>query len=137
MTAKQYLSQLRTLERRIAWLRDDIATIRAEAEGAKSVDYGRIRVQTSPDPDPLATYIDRLAKQERRLLDLYNQRIEIAIKINMQLADLTPALYADILYLRYVKGASLAEVADILNYSYSRIRHLHGVALQHFADKYL
>lgn len=137
MTAKQYLGQLRTLERRITWLKEDIAMIRAEAEGAKSVNYSRLRVQTSPDPDPLATYIGRLEKQETNLLKLCDQRLALAIKINEQLAQMTPSLYADILYLRYVKGASLAEVADILNYSYSRIRHLHGVALQHFADKYL
>ena len=43
----------------------------------------------------------------------------------------------DILYKRYVQYKSLEEIAVEMSYSYTRLRHLHGRALQGFKKKYI
>lgn len=137
MTAKVYLLQLTRLRHRIRWIHDEIDALRAEAESIRGIRYDKIRVQTSPDPDPLATYLSKLEKETQRLSTTMDRYIVARAKIERQVSDLTPGLYADILYLRYVEGRPLQEVADELNYAYDYVRHAHGHALQAFERKYL
>lgn len=137
MTAKAYLLQLTRLRHRIRWIKDEIDALRAEAESVRGIRYDKIRVQTSPDPDPLASYFARLEKEEQRLVATMDKYIEIRVNIEQQLADFAPGMYADILYLRYAEGMTLQQIADEMNYSYDYVRHAHGHALQAFERKYL
>lgn len=101
------------------------------------MNYDKVRVQTSPDPDPLATYLGRLTEAEEELSTELDQYLALYTQIFRQIADLGMGMYADVLYLRYFDGKTLAEIAEDLNYSHDRIRHIHGVALQEFEHKYL
>ena len=40
--------------------------------------------------------------------------------------------YQNILFKVYIQGKNLVKVADEMNYSYERIKHMHGVALFKF-----
>lgn len=125
------------MKSRLQVLQDEIATLRSQAENVRGMNYDKIRVQSSPDMDPLATYLGRLTDAEEELsteLELY---LSTYMKIFREIADVGMGIYADVLFLRYFDGLSLGEIADQLNYSYDRIRHIHGVALQEFEHKYL
>lgn len=125
------------MKSRLQVLQDEIATLRSQAENVRGMNYDKIRVQSSPDMDPLATYLGRLTDAEEELsteLELY---LSMYMKIFREIANVGMGIYADVLFLRYFDGLSLGEIADQLNYSYDRIRHIHGVALQEFEHKYL
>ena len=137
MTAKEYLSQIRQMRARLQVLQDEIATIRSQAESVRGMDYDKVRVQSSPDMDPLATYLGRLTEAEEELSTELEQYLTVYTQIFRQIANLGMGIYADVLYLRYFDGLSLSEIADQLGYSYDYTRHIHGVALQEFEHKYL
>lgn len=137
VTAKNYLKQLKTLRRRANYFKGQLEVQRANAENIRSMDYSQIRVQTSPDPDPLATALDRILETEALLAETLGDYAKLYRQIHQQLADLGPGMYADVLYLRYVEGKTIAQIADELNYSYDWTRHLHGRALQEFQRRYL
>lgn len=137
MTAKEYLSQIRQMRSRLQVLQDEIATIRSQAESVRGMDYDKVRVQSSPDMDPLATYLGQLTEAEEELSTELEQYLTVYTQIFRQIANLGMGIYADVLYLRYFDGLSLSEIADQLGYSYDYTRHIHGVALQEFEHKYL
>lgn len=100
------------------------------------MDYDKIRVQSSPDPDPLATYLGKLMEMEDELSTELDQYLALYSRIFREVADLGMGIYADVLFLRYFDGLSLNDIADQLGYSYDYTRHIHGVALQEFEHKY-
>lgn len=122
---------------RLQVLQDEIATLRSQAESVRGMNYDKIRVQSSPDMDPLATYLGRLTEAEEELSTELDQYLAIYMKVFRQISGIGMGMYADVLYLRYFDGLSLSEIADQLNYSYDYTRHIHGVALQEFEHKYL
>lgn len=137
MTAKEYLSQIRQMRSRLQVLQDEIATIRSQAESVRGMDYDKVRVQSSPDMDPLATYLGQLTEAEEELSTELEQYLAIYTQIFRQIANLGMGIYADVLFMRYFENKTLAEIAEDLQYSHDRIRHIHGVALQEFEHKYL
>lgn len=137
VNAKQYLSQLRRLRNRIRSVRDDLDMLRAAAQSIGGMNYDKIRVQSTPDPDPLASYMAKIEEKELKLAGLMDEYLDLSLVIREQLAGFLPGNYSDVLFLRYVEGYSLNRIAREMNYSYEHVRHLHGRALQDFQKKYL
>ena len=140
MTAKEYLGQAALLRRRIKQVEDRIEEIRTEASSPKAIRYDKDLVQSSPAGDALAKYIIRLEAEERKLIRLKTQYLDTRDKIRKQLAAVTPGIYSDLLYMRYLEEKSLVQISEELNYSYEWTCRLHGKALhafdQEFGDTY-
>ena len=135
MTAKEYLSQAATLKRRIKQIEDRIEELRTEASSPKAIRYDKDMIQSSPSGDALANYMIRLDHEERRLIQLKEQYLDIHEEIRHRILLVRPDLYADVLYMRYLEGKSLVDISEELLYSYIYVCKLHGRALLEFARK--
>ncbi|MBQ7564621.1 MAG: hypothetical protein IJT16_11605, partial [Lachnospiraceae bacterium] len=58
-------------------------------------------------------------------------------RIIAEIQGLDKSEHIELLYMRYVNYMSLEEISVNMKYSYHRIKHLHGTALQAFYNKYL
>lgn len=136
MTAKEYLGQAALLRRRIKQVEDRIEEIRTEASSPKAIRYDKDMIQSSPAGDALDKYIIRLDAEERKLIRLKVQYLDTWDKIRKQLAAVTPGIYSDLLYMRYLEEKSLGQISEELNYSYEWTCRLHGKALHAFAQEF-
>lgn len=125
---KKYLSQIHLLDIQIRQKESELKEIRDYLENTAPLVSGD-RVQTSPKdkiPAEVALIVD-LEEQVRRKKSIL---LQTKAKIINEIQSLDNPLYIDILYKRYVEYKSLWEIAEEMGYSYYRIRHLHGIALQ-------
>ena len=137
MNAKEYLSRVSRKRAQMLATKDELDMIRSTMQSVGSMRYDKIRIQTTPDPDPLATYMARIIEKEEKLAKIIDEYMDMVIIVREQLAGLLPGLYSDVLYMRYVEGKSLNKISKELNYSYEYVRKLHGRALKAFTKKYL
>lgn len=140
MTAKEYLLQLRKLQRNATNKQKEYKRIKESLTFLQGIAYDKDRVQTSPK-DTLSETISSLVDAENeavaaitQYLDLYNDCVD---KIN----SLSRYEYVEILSRRYLEDdyqkRRLVSIACDLNFSYERVKHMHGEALQEFSRKYL
>ncbi len=142
MTAKEYLSEICKYNRIAISLAEQVDIIRNEIGGLKGIAYDKDRVQTSPS-NRMEELIPKLIKAEEQYTEsLIKYRMEYLKRVR-QIVELGKPEYVEVLQLRYIeqddKGHTLNwhEIADRMNWSYSKVTHLHGYALQAFAKKYL
>ena len=133
MTAKEYLSQATVLKRRIKHVEDRIKEIQEEASSPKAIRYDKDMVQASANGDALTNYMIRLEREELKLVHYKEQYLDKYWEIRERIIKVTPGVYSDILYLRYLENKTLVQIADELNYSYEWVCRLHGRALLTFA----
>lgn len=136
MTAKEYLRTLRWTELSIETRKDELRRLDAEYTYLSGISYDRDRVQTSPSGNAFPQSdrrIDLALKIREDILAMQKLRTDIIGKIT----GLDNPLYSQVLLERYVNYLSFDDIADKMNYSYVRITHIHGEALQEFTHKYL
>lgn len=135
MTAKQYLRQLRKLERNILILTEEIEQRRSSLTSTSAPIAGD-KVQTSPGGDRFADLIAALADielQQETLTGIYHS---MRAEMVNQILSLDNDMQVTVLRSRYLLGKSLRIVAQETHYSYERICHIHGEALAAFIKKY-
>ena len=138
MTAKEYLRQLKSLEIKINQRRQERDRLIAEAMGNSSPRLTADKVQTSISGDTMGDKLAEAADIQREVDWLINKLIADRHRIIGEIHTLTDARYIQILYLHYVEGKRLEDVAEIMvkpngkSYSYDHIASLHGMALQEF-----
>ena len=127
MTAKEYLNQIRKLDKLIENKLSELEHWRMVATGITS-SFGGERVQTSGGrskmEDAVCSYIDSQAELVEMAEELTRKRMELISTIE----ELPVAEY-DLLYRRYVQDKDLYTIADELGKSYSSVTTLHGRAL--------
>lgn len=137
MTAKEYLRQIERLDMKIRQNEQEYNALREMAASVSAVDYAAERVQTSPSadaiPEKVASYIELGAKLEKDKRQYAQMRYRIVTEIQ----SLDNALFASILYKRYVEYKSIREIAEELGYEYKWMSRRHGSALIEFQKKYL
>lgn len=136
MRAKEYLMQVRLLDRRIAHKREEVEQLKDRAMGITSGLSGSGRVQSTPEADKagriIARYVDLEREVEGMLVELCEKRDEIINTIH-RLGD---HRYVELLYLKYVRYMRLEEIACTMKradgqpYSFRHILRLHGEALR-------
>lgn len=134
MTAREYLRTYKAHERR---LRQLYSRQISYDYGIGSIDYAKDRVQSSPTngagfEDEVIRAVDKQAEIEKEIkcirqdMDLIIERIE-AIKDTQ---------YRNVLYLRYIRGMSLLQVASDIGYSLDYTKVICSGAVRAFAIKY-
>ena len=144
MTAKQYLGRVHHLRRQCESLERKIMLLRAKAEGLRAITYDKDKVQVSPTNtiEEAVTELVNLESRYKELIIRYSEAITTRID---QIQGLEDPRYAEVLMMRYIEEEPHArngqmtfdDIAEEMHYSVSRIRFLHGAALQAFAKKYL
>ena len=132
MTPKQYLSSIKIYKERYRRAIEDVEQIRSLMTSAGAIRYDKLNIQSTPTDDAMARYVIKLEKAEKRAIRTADEYLEKFIEIRDQINMISPQLYSDILYLRYVHNMKLDDIADELNYDYGWIRIVHGKALTEF-----
>ena len=138
MTAKEYLRQLKNLEIKIDQRRLERDRLITDAMGNGSPRLTADRVQTSFSGDTMGDNLADAADIQREVEWMINKLIADRHRIIGEIHTLNDARYIQILYLHYVEGKKLEDVAEIMRktngkpYSYDHIASLHGMALQEF-----
>ena len=138
MTAKEYLRQLKNLEIKIDQRRQERDRLIADAMGNNSPRLTADKVQSSGAGDQMGDKLAAAADIQSEVDWLINKLIADRHRIIGEIHTLTDARYIQILYLHYVEGKKLEDVAEIMRktngkpYSYDHIASLHGMALQEF-----
>ena len=133
MTAKEYLRQIRRLDRQL----ENLLRERNELERAqtflRSPQINGDRVQTSPSGDPpWMGYLIKWEELTMKIGEEWDRLIEkrhTTIKLIYSLED---SRLTEILYKRYVEFKRFDRIAREMHYSLDRIWHLHGEALAEF-----
>lgn len=136
MNAKQYLAQLRKIAANIAVLQEEIIRCRTRLEST-TMNISGDRVQSFGTKDRFADQIAALADKETVYCDMLETYETLRQRIVAKVLGLDNPVYSRILYSRYVQGKTLLAIGEEIGYSYDRTRHIHGEALQAFAEKYL
>lgn len=134
-TPKEYLRQLRTAEIKIEQKEEELERLKASLESI-STGTDSERVQTTPR-DRLSEEITRIVDLEKEINSDLGAMLMLRNKIINEIQSMDNPIYINILYKRYVQYKSLEEIAVEMSYSYTRLRHLHGRALQGFKKKYI
>lgn len=132
MTPKEYLLQLDDFRNRIKRLDTDIEELRQRRISLKSMDYSKDKIMTTPDGQGFTRlsdkYLDMIALREREIQEYK----EACHRIESEIWSLDKRIHRDLLVYVYVDGLSLLEASEALHYSYDRVRHVHGAALEDF-----
>lgn len=130
MRARNYLEQIRKLDKLIAAKLEEIEKLKEDKESAISISLPTSeKVQSSPRHDKLERMVARFADME---LDLYEELIEKQNKrraILLTLEELPPIEYS-VLYDIYVNYLPYNIIADKMDRSYSYVSKKHSKGLK-------
>ena len=134
MTAKEYLRQLRDMEKAIAKKQDRRCEILYRAKYV-TANYSGVKARSGSTSDRVADAViaaETLQQEiDADMLDLICKRHEII----GQIQQLQKVLSIDILYFRYVQHKSLKDIAKETGYTAQYIRTAHGKALLEFEEQ--
>lgn len=133
MRAKDLLKSIRPLRHELKLLRQQEQAMLSP----QAITYDKIRVQTSPQDRMFETVeaIQRLTNLIRRK---EKELAEMQLEAMTLIYSLDKTDYRKLLILYYIDGEKQKrwnEVADIMGYSESRVKHLHGWALAEIERK--
>ena len=95
----------------------------------------KITTELSDMPKGTPQIQDKIAEYTAKIIELKNQKIDQIIEMYKQKEmiekkiDLLEQPYKDILYYKYIKGYTLTQIANEINYDSDYIKSLHGTAL--------
>jgi len=142
MTAKEYLSQIKLLDRKIEQRIQQAEELRRIAYGLRSPEIKQDAVQTSPEGDPIGNAVIRYVDVETEIDTMVDRYVNLKHKIIGEIHELEDPRMIDLLYLRYVKYMTLEEIACTMekanggHYSYDHTRRLHWKALKEFSKRH-
>lgn len=132
MTAKQYLRQIRTLNRRIDSLLAQKDRIKQMAEGASGVCYDTVKVQTSLNPHRQEHAVYRLIELEERITDEIDRYIDMREEAERRILRIQSQTEQAVLRNYYLTGLTWEQVAELMSYDLRYLFKLHGRALISF-----
>lgn len=126
MTAKEELLQYKYAREKVEETLEEYQKYKDRAEKMTSIISDVPRGTSSSDKvaDNAVEMADLSAEYEKRWLEAENKKLEIEKNI-----DLVEEPYRILLHKRYVEGKTLEEISTLMNYSFDRVRHMHGEAL--------
>lgn len=136
MRAKEYLLQIRTKKDRIRQLEGTIQEMR-QMSAVPPIDPSAEHLSSNPcTTSPQERVVMKLTELTEQLWTMIADSMEFISIASEQIKNMDNPVYSKILFHRYVQGWRLERIACEMNYSYERIRHLHGLALLGFENKY-
>lgn len=133
MRAKELLRSVRPLRQELKLLRQQENLMFSP----KAVSYDGIKVQTSPE-DRMFETVEAIKRLGRLIQDKENELAMKQLEAMTMIYSLNNSDYRKLLLLYYIDGdkpKKWNEVAELMGYSESRVKHLHGWALQELDGK--
>ena len=132
MKAKEYLLQIETLQTKIEQKRQRAKEYRELALTSGGFDYSKERVQTSNHSGQIENPVIRYIALEQEINEDILLLQQTKDKITGEIHNINNPDFIKLLYERYVESINLGVIAKEMQYSYDRIRHMHGEALKEF-----
>lgn len=132
MKAKEYLLQIETLQTKIEQKRQRAKEYRELARTSGGFDYSKERVQTSNLGGQIENLVIRYIALEQEINEDILLLQQTKDKITGEIHNINNPDFIKLLYKRYVESVNLGVIAKEMQYSYDRIRHMHGEALKEF-----
>ena len=129
MTAREYLERPEAMRIEICRKRARIETLRRLATRF-SAPLSGVRVQASPDPSRLETFLAEAADEEQEILRLEERRKQALVDSALLISRLPDEKMARILELRYLDRLGWEEITEEMGCCASRVYRLHQLALE-------
>lgn len=136
LSAKQYLSQLETIDAQINQDLERLDEMKLSATSTGSFDYSRERVQTSPVGDKLCSDVSRYIDFDRKINEEIDRFVDAKEQIIREIRGLHDVNYVQVLFKVYVQFKTLTIAAREMNRSYNFILNIHKKALEAFEEQY-
>ena len=131
MTAKEYLSQYRMVNREIEDIDHRMAQLRLKYAAPSAIDYSDMPKAHNSEHD-LSDYIAKMDELTDYMISKYTRLRGIEIDIYLRLDRLERQEERELLRYRYIDGLTWTEIADRLSTVERNVYFIHGRALQHF-----
>lgn len=135
MDTKQYLSQIKRLDRQIQNKLSELYNLRMMASSISASNEGE-RVQTTGDKDQLGLVIAKVVDMENEVNKIADEFVDTRSRIISQIDSLDDLDSYDILSMRYVAGKTFHEISEKTHWSIRKVFSLHGKALLEFEKKF-
>lgn len=136
MRAKEYLNQVRILDRKIAHKQEEVEELQALAEGTSSGLSATGRVQSTQEADRTGRIVARYVDLERDIQEMLYEYCKKRNEIVNTIHKLKDRRFVEVLHYKYVEYKRLEEIACAMKktngepYSFRQIARLHGQALR-------
>lgn len=136
MAAKEYLSQLDELNKKIKHKKQELLDAKRNRGISVGEDSESGKVQTSfvgANGKQTESQALRIVSLEEQIEERIIEYMELKHKMIDQIHSLNDSLFIDILYRRYVRNEkNFAQIACDMGYTYKYVINKHGEALQAF-----
>lgn len=129
MTAKQYLSQIEILDRRIQNKLSEEYQLRSLATNV-SVSNNSERVQTSGSGDRIGNIVAKIVDVQSETEKLVDEYLKQRSDIIQTIEDIEALNCYELLFKKYVEYKTLNDISEEMGYSLQHIKRLHGQALE-------
>ncbi len=137
MTTKEYLSQVRKLDKKIEKELAELDYYKNLAEGISSITPTNVRVKSSGDKDVLSTRVIKIVELEQKIDGLIDNYVEKRRIILEQIHGLENEQESEVLYLKFYKGKTIDEIGVEIGYSRTSVYNIYSSGLINFEQKYL
>ena len=135
MDTKQYLSQIKRLDRQIQNKLSELYNLKMMASSISVSNEGE-RVQTSGNKDQLGAVVAKIVDMEKEVDKMVDLFVDTRSEIISQIDSMDDLDSYDILSMRYVAGKTFHEISEKTGWSIRKVFSLHGKALLEFEKKY-
>lgn len=135
MTAKEYLSQLITMDNAINRKQQRLATLRDVAMNT-TPNYADEAVQRTREKNPLENIMAKIVDLDREIDEDIDALVDFKAEVWEQLDKIPDERYKRILWLRYADRKTWRYIASDVNFSTRYIHKMHSKALDEL-DKIL
>lgn len=135
MDTKQYLSQIKRLDRKIQNKLSELYNLKMMASSISVSNEGE-RVQTSGNKDQLGAVVAKIVDMEKEVDKMVDLFVDTRSEIISQIDSMDDLDSYDILSMRYVAGKTFHEISEKTGWSIRKVFSLHGKALLEFEKKY-
>ena len=135
MTTKEYLGQIRRLNRMINNKLTEIAQLKDMAVSISATQSGEW-VQSTPNFDKIGTKYAKIDEMERKIDGMVDELVDKKEKIIQQIDSMEDENTYNILFARYIEKKTFEVIATEMKYSWRQVVRLHGTALKQFEKKY-
>lgn len=132
MRAKEYLSQIHLLDKRINNRIQELKNIKDQISVVRPVRYDKDHVQHSDISDCVSDGVARYIDTEREINAMIDELVALKHKVTGEIERLNDPRHVELLFLRYVQCMTFEQIAVSMDYSFRQVLRLHGSALQEF-----
>lgn len=137
MTTKEYLSQVRKLDKKIEKELAELDYYKNLAKGISSITPTNVRVKSSGDKDVLSSRVIKIVELEQKIDGLIDNYVEKRRIILEQINSLENEIEREVLYLKFYKGKTINEIGTDIGYSRTSVYNIYSSGLINFEQKYL